>query len=96
MRFYLLPVVKNTLVALDKKDGSLVWKNKSMGGTKAYASPLLINHNGIPIILAQTTDNIIGINPENGEIWWSYNLIQYHTHKQGCRCTNESSHIQQR
>ncbi len=74
---------ENTLVALDKKDGSLIWKDKSIGGTKAYASPLVINHNGIKIILAQTTDNLIAINPENGEIWWSYNLIQYHKHSQG-------------
>jgi outer membrane protein assembly factor BamB len=74
---------ENTLVALNKNDGSLLWKNKSLGGTKAYASPLLISHNGTKIILAQTTDNIIGINPENGEILWSYNLIQYHTHSQG-------------
>lgn len=74
---------ENTLVALNKKDGTLLWKNKSIGGTKAYASPLVINHNGIELIIAQTTDNIIGINPVNGEIWWSYNLIQYHTHAQG-------------
>lgn len=74
---------ENTLVALDKKDGSLIWKDKSIGGTKAYASPLVINHNGIEIILAQTTNNLIGINPDNGEIWWSYNLIQFHKHSQG-------------
>ncbi len=74
---------KNTLVALDKNNGSLVWKSKSLGGAKSYASPVIINHIGIEIILAQTTENIIGINPKNGEIWWNYNLIQYHSHRQG-------------
>ena len=69
---------ENTLVALSKKDGSLVWKTKSLGGAKSYASASIIKHNGIDIILAQTTKNLIAINPENGEIWWHYDLIQYH------------------
>lgn len=72
-----------TLVALDKNDGSLVWKAKSLGGAKSYASPLVIDHKGKKIILAQTAQNLIGIQPEDGKILWSYNLIQYHTHSQG-------------
>ncbi len=74
---------KNTIVALNKTDGSLVWKAKSRGGAKAYASPVLINHNGKDMVLAQTSENIIGINPLDGEILWSYNLIQYHESSQG-------------
>lgn len=68
----------NAVVALSKEDGSLVWKSKSIGGAKAYASPVLINHNGQDIILAQTSKDLIAIRPENGEILWSYNLLQYH------------------
>ncbi|MBT3382680.1 MAG: PQQ-like beta-propeller repeat protein [Prolixibacteraceae bacterium] len=74
---------KNTLVALDKNDGSLIWKTKSLGGGKSYASPVLIHHNGQDFIIAQTSENIISIHPETGEIMWSYNLIQYHLHKSG-------------
>jgi outer membrane protein assembly factor BamB len=69
---------QNAVVALSKKDGSLVWKSKSMGRAKAYASPVLINHNGQDIILAQTSKDLIAIRPEDGEILWSYNLLQYH------------------
>lgn len=69
---------ENTMVALSKEDGTLVWKTKSLGGAKSYASASLIKHNGLEIILAQTTKNLIAINPENGEIWWHYDLIQYH------------------
>ena len=29
---------ENTLIALNKKDGSLIWKTKSLGGAKSYAS----------------------------------------------------------
>jgi len=74
---------QNTMVALNKSDGSLVWKTKSLGGAKSYASPVLINHNGKEMILAQTTRNLIAIDPENGNILWSFDLIQYHTTSQG-------------
>lgn len=74
---------ENTMVALNKSDGSLVWKTKSLGGAKSYASPVLIQHSQNLMILAQTSENIIAINPENGEIIWHYNLIRFHKHEQG-------------
>jgi outer membrane protein assembly factor BamB len=74
---------ENTMVALNKTDGSLVWKTKSLGGEKSYASPVIIQHNGLNIILAQTANNLIAVNPLNGEIYWYYNLIKYHLHQQG-------------
>jgi outer membrane protein assembly factor BamB len=74
---------ENTMIALDKKDGSLIWKTKSLGGAKSYASASKINHNGNEIILAQTTKNLVAIHPENGEILWFYDLIQYHLKSQG-------------
>jgi outer membrane protein assembly factor BamB len=59
-----------TIVAFNKKDGSEVWKTKSMGGAKSYASSVLINHKGDDLILVQTAENLIAVNPENGR----YNL----------------------
>ncbi|MGM0621383.1 MAG: PQQ-binding-like beta-propeller repeat protein [Bacteroidota bacterium] len=72
-----------TMVAFKKSNGAEVWKAKSLGGAKSYASPVLIHHNGADIIVTQTTRNIIGINPGNGNIIFDYNLIQYHTKSQG-------------
>jgi len=72
-----------TMVALNKTDGLLVWKAKSLGGAKSYASPVLVQHHGISMILAQTAENLVAINPENGEIIWHYNLIRFHLHEQG-------------
>ncbi|QGY43050.1 PQQ-binding-like beta-propeller repeat protein [Maribellus comscasis] len=74
---------ENALVALNKKDGSLVWKTKSMGGAKSYASPVLINHNGKKIILAQTSEDFIAVAPEDGRIIWSFDLLQFHTESIG-------------
>ncbi len=73
----------NTMVAFNKENGEMVWRSKSLGGTKSYASPTLINHHGRKIILVQSARDLLGIDPENGEIIWSYNLIQYHLGNQG-------------
>ena len=80
---YMVGGEKSTMVAFDKDSGEEIWKTKSLGGSKSYASPTLIKHSGREIILAQTSDNLIGINPGDGSIIWSYNLIQYHLIRQG-------------
>jgi outer membrane protein assembly factor BamB len=72
-----------SMVALNKNDGSLVWKAESPGGTKSYASPVLINHNGQNIILALTTDDLIAVRQSDGKILWSYDMKQYHVKEQG-------------
>jgi outer membrane protein assembly factor BamB len=72
-----------TMVAFNKNDGAEVWKTKSLGGEKSYASSVMINHVGRDIILVQTAENLIAVNPENGEIIWHYNLIQFHGTHQG-------------
>lgn len=74
---------ENTMIALDKTSGDLAWKSPSLGGAKSYASAVLVHHNQQAVIVVQTTKNLIGINPENGEIFWSYDLIQYHAKSQG-------------
>jgi outer membrane protein assembly factor BamB len=74
---------ENTMVAINKDTGSLVWKAKSLGGAKSYASPVLINFHGKKIILTQTSKNLIAINAEDGNILWSYDLIQYHKEESG-------------
>lgn len=81
--FYVTGGDETTVVALDKTNGKLLWKTKSLGGARAYASSLLIEKAGMQILLAQTANDLIGINIENGEILWTYNLIQYHIIQQG-------------
>ncbi len=69
---------ENSVVALSRENGSLLWKSPSLGGSKSYASPALMEIAGLKIILAQTSRHLIGINALNGEILWNYDLIQYH------------------
>jgi outer membrane protein assembly factor BamB len=72
---------KTTLVAYHKKTGELLWKSKSMGGNKSYASSSLVEWAGLKIVLVQTSNDLIGIDASNGDILWSHNTIQYHTKK---------------
>lgn len=70
-----------TVVAYDKKTGELLWKSKSTGGPKSYASSSLVEWGGKQIALIQSSNDLIGIDVSNGEVLWTYNIIQYHTKK---------------
>jgi outer membrane protein assembly factor BamB len=81
--FYVTGGEETSVIALNKTDGKLIWKTKSLGGTSAYASSVIIEKAGIRILLAQTANDLIGIDIENGNILWSFNLIKYHTGESG-------------
>jgi len=72
-----------SIVAFDKISGKLLWKTKSLGGPRSYASSSLIERNGLKIILAQTAKDLIAINSINGEILWNFNLMQFHINESG-------------
>lgn len=74
---------ETTMVALDKQNGELIWKSKSVGGSKSYASASLIVRNGLLIALVQTSEDLVGIDASNGDILWTYNLSQYHRSDNG-------------
>jgi len=74
---------ETSVVAYDKITGKLFWKTKSMGGTRAYASPSLIERNNLKIIIAQTANDLMGINALNGEIIWNFSFIPYHLGESG-------------
>lgn len=81
--FYVTGGEETSVIALDKSDGKLLWKTKSLGGTRAYASSSIIEKAGLRLLLAQTANDLMGINIENGEIVWSYNVIQHHKGQSG-------------
>jgi outer membrane protein assembly factor BamB len=63
-----------SVVALDKKDGSLIWKSPPVKNVKAYCSPQIIDRNGNKILLVEMESEILGINPSDGQIFWSFDL----------------------
>ena len=63
---------KTTMIALDAETGKTAWMSQPLGDHYSYVSPLLIEHNGKRQIIAMTGANVIGVNPENGEIEWTF------------------------
>lgn len=72
-----------SVIALSKKDGSLIWKTESYGGERSYASSILVNWKGKDLIIAQTAKVLLGIDAKDGTVFWSYDLFQYHTNRSG-------------
>ena len=63
---------QTTMVALNKENGELIWKTTAFGDVGAYVSPLLISYKGKRQIVGSTAKHIFGVNPESGEIEWSF------------------------
>ncbi|MFC2111648.1 PQQ-binding-like beta-propeller repeat protein [Bacteroidota bacterium] len=63
---------KTTMVAFNKYSGELVWQSQSIESRRSYASPVLFEYKDIRLILGFTSKDLIGVNPESGEIVWTY------------------------
>lgn len=74
---------ETSVVALSKENGGLVWKTKSLGGTRAYASSSLVEFDGLKLILEQTANDLMAVNAKDGEIFWSYPVINHHLNRSG-------------
>lgn len=81
--FYVTGGDETSVIALNKSDGKLLWKTRSLGGTRAYASSVIIEKVGLRMLLAQTANDLLAVNTETGEIIWNYNLMQHHTGEMG-------------
>ncbi len=75
---------KTTMVALDRNTGKEIWKTRSLGDKSGYISPIMIEYKGKRQIVGSTAMNVIGVNPDNGEIEWTFdNWGPKYTGKQG-------------
>lgn len=63
---------QTTMVALNAQTGEVIWKTKPLGDHSCYISPLLITHNGNRKIIGATAKNIFGVNPETGNMEWTF------------------------
>jgi outer membrane protein assembly factor BamB len=57
-------------LALRKSDGTVIWKNLDF--RNAHSSPLLIDVDGQPQVVALLASEVIGFNPENGQMLWRH------------------------
>ncbi len=60
----------HNVAALNRFTGETVWTAKGHGEPAAYCSPILVNHNGVRIIVAMTAGSIIGVDADKGKTLW--------------------------
>ncbi|MCG8306542.1 MAG: PQQ-binding-like beta-propeller repeat protein [Cytophagales bacterium] len=65
----------SSVIALDKMTGDEAWKTRAVGGARTYVSPVLYENGQVRQIIASTSENVIGINPEDGNISWTYHYL---------------------
>jgi outer membrane protein assembly factor BamB len=63
---------KTAVVALDKLTGKTVWKSPSAGDVAGYATPILVEHQGLRMIITMTAKAI------GEEVWRSKELDNHH------------------
>ncbi len=63
---------ETTVIALDKMTGDLVWKSEALGVPRSNGSPILYKNDSIDLIIAMNQTHVLGVDPENGEIYWSH------------------------
>lgn len=63
---------RTSVVAFNVDNGELIWESKSAGGKRIYSSPTIYENNGKRQILALTNQNLICLDPENGNIAWKF------------------------
>jgi len=57
------------LVAFNIKTGEEVWR--ALGDNASYSTPIVIEQGGQDVLLCWTGDNIVGVGPTTGEVYWS-------------------------
>ncbi len=58
------------LVAFDKTTGYEAWK--ALNDRASYSAPIVIDQAGKRVLVAYAGDNVVGLNPTNGEVYWKY------------------------
>ncbi len=63
---------KVSMVALDRKTGEIVWKCTGVGNKPGYASPILIEYQGLKQIVTAMSESIVGVRASDGKLLWQY------------------------
>jgi outer membrane protein assembly factor BamB len=58
------------IVAFDKRTGEERWK--SLDDRASYSAPIMIEQAGRRVLVCWTGDNVVGLNPRSGELYWKH------------------------
>jgi outer membrane protein assembly factor BamB len=69
---------KYNIVALNRKNGDVIWSSEAAGGNSAYCSPQLVNHNGRELLITHMEKHIVGVDAKTGRLLWSHPHTNQH------------------
>ena len=61
-----------TFAALDKRTGSVLWQSGEVTERAEYASPILIEHDGVRQGVTMTRGGLVAVSPEDGTLLWQH------------------------
>ncbi len=67
---------ENNVVSLNRYTGDIIWKSAGEGEAATYNSPILIDRNGLKLVIAMTSNSILGIDAKTGEKYWRVEQTQ--------------------
>jgi outer membrane protein assembly factor BamB len=60
------------VVALDRRDGRVVWESPSVGDLAGYGSPIVAEHQGLRMIVTLTDKAVIAVRAADGGLLWRF------------------------
>ena len=66
---------KGSMVALDKMTGKPIWIAPDSGHQTSYATPRIIEQDGLRMILKMDAKGLLAVNAENGEILFHHEML---------------------
>jgi outer membrane protein assembly factor BamB len=60
------------MAALDRMTGETVWTCKGAGDRPGYASPILVDYDGLKQIVTVMSESVVGVRASDGKLLWRY------------------------
>ncbi|MBN2862013.1 MAG: PQQ-binding-like beta-propeller repeat protein [Bacteroidales bacterium] len=74
--YYTSGGTETTCIALNKNNGELIWKSKSLDVPASYTSPVLIAYPDRKVLVNVTPRFIFGVDVSDGNILWTINHLE--------------------
>jgi outer membrane protein assembly factor BamB len=73
-------------LALNKSNGSVIWKSPSINDKPGYVSPIIVSYAGKRILINVSLTHVFGIDASNGEVLWKV-ALDPNSRDEGIKCT---------
>jgi len=60
------------MVALNRKTGEVVWRCTGVGDRPGYASPILVDYQGLQQVVTVMSESVVGVRASDGKLLWRY------------------------